>query len=350
MKLENYFDHAATTPIDPRVLAAMMPHFSESFGNANSLHQVGSEARRAVEIARSQIAHAIGAEDPSQIIFTSGATEGNNWLTSQFGRIAYSPFEHSSIREPARTRGGTVIPNTGFELTGLPNDGEAMLALVGVASETGAAPAPLASTLPVLRDITQQLGHLPLSTELPNFMTWSAHKQYGPKGVGALFLQDPLCLEPMLRGGGHEFGLRAGTLNVPGIVGMGLATQLAVSEQASRTAHCSRLRDVLLDELRPNAAIRVLLPPVGSPHITLLILPGLLGETAVIELDRKGFAVSAGPACSSNSTLPSSSLLALGLSVEEARSALRISTGQANTPDSIAKLAQAILATLRESL
>ena len=349
MKPENYFDHAATTPVDPRVLAAMLPYFTESFGNANSLHQLGSDARRAVDHARNQIAQAIGAEDPSQIIFTSGATEGNNWVISQFERVAYSPFEHSSVREPARHRGGTVLPNDGFSV----HDDQApdcdLLAVVGVASETGAAFRVKPTQTPVLRDVTQLLGHLPPSPSLPSYMTWSAHKLYGPKGVGALYAEEPTMLEPMFRGGGHEFSLRSGTLNVPSIVGLGMATQLAIQEQPERLAHTSRLRDILLDELRANPEVRAVLPPASSPHITLLILPRLQGETAVIELDRRGFAVSAGPACSSNATMPSTALLALGLCEQEARSALRVSTGKVNTPNSVADLARAILAILRET-
>lgn len=349
MKAENYFDHAATTPVDPRVLAAMLPFFAETFGNANSLHQLGADARRAVEHARSQIAQAIGAEDPSQIVFTSGATEGNNWVISQFKRVSYSPFEHSSVREPARYHNGFVVPNDGFTL----HDDQApdcdLLAVVGVASETGAAFRVKPTKTRVLRDVTQLLGHLPLAPSLPTFLTWSGHKLYGPKGIGALYAEDPTALKPMLRGGGHESGLRSGTLNVPSIVGLGLATQLAVQEQPGRLAHTSRLRDILLDELQANPEIRAVLPPTGSPHITLLILPGLQGETAVIELDRLGFAVSAGPACSSNSTMPSTALLALGLCDQEARSALRISMGKANTPNSVADLARAILAILRET-
>jgi len=349
VKPENYFDHAATTPVDPRVLAAMLPYFSETFGNANSLHQLGADARRAVEHARNQIAQAIGAEDPSQIIFTSGATEGNNWVISQHKRVAYSPFEHSSVREPVRHRGGAVLPNEGFLVhDDLVTDCD-LLAVVGVASETGAAFRVKPTQTPVLRDVTQLLGHLPLSPSLPSYMTWSAHKLYGPKGIGALYVEDPISLEPMFRGGGHEFGLRSGTLNVPSIVGFGIATQLAVQEQPERLAHTSRLRDVLLDELQANPEVRAILPPSGSPHITTLLLPGLQGETAVIELDRRGFAVSAGPACSSNATLPSTTLLALGLCEQEARSVLRVSTGKANTPNSAADLARAILAILRET-
>lgn len=321
----------------------MAPWLGASFGNANSLHSWGREAHEAVEKARGQVARLLGAEDPVQIVFTSGATEANNWVMRSFKRVALSPFEHSSLHEAALAR-----LNRGEETIFLHNHGLAMapaeeefdlVSVMAVNNEVGAtwvAPELRGRGLALHSDLTQLAGKGAIDLDGLDYASLSAHKFYGLKGVGALYCRETPP-EPLLYGGEQERGFRGGTLNVPAIVGMGEAARLALESLEERRAHVVRCREAFLDAVSPaNPELHGGLG--ASPYILGLSFPGVQGETLVIELDAAGFAISGGAACSSRSTEPSHVLVALGLSEESMRSFVRVSFGPANTIDSSAEL------------
>jgi cysteine desulfurase len=348
MNLANYFDHAATSPVDPRVREAMLPWLGDGVGNANSLHQPGRAARAAVEAARAQVAEALGAEDPMQIIFTSGATEANNWLVACADDLWISPFEHSSLREPALGSGGGILPNQGFTVSD-PDGTPQWRAVMRVHNETGAILDPWAGTAQLrFSDLTQAVGKIPVSVAGLDAASCSAHKCGGPMGVGVMFLAEPDRWVPLLTGGGQEFGLRSGTLNVAGIVGAGLAFALAAQEQSTRYGHAEWLRDLLRQTLAPIDGVNWNENGEGqSPFIASLTIAGILAETLVVELDHAGFAVSAGAACSSEGSTASPGLMALGMTEREALCTLRISFGPGNTADSTRDLADHLLRIIR---
>lgn len=346
---ERYFDNAATTPLDPRVLEAMLPWLSEDFGNANSIHSPGLHAYAAVERAREKVAAAIGAEDPSEIVFTSGATEANNWVLAAFPGGWVSPVEHSSIWEQIGPRGlssGHEIPETGF------------VSMMAVNNETGGVYGrPRAEKVHV--DATQAIGKLPFSVEGADFVSFSAHKFHGPKGVGALFARGAEFPAPLLFGGEQESGYRAGTLNVPAIVGMGEAIEIAHSVCEGSMTRAMALEDAVREELEPLSdwhrngnGMDPLRDATGgfspgnlpSPFIVSLSFLGIEGETLVVEMDRRGYAISSGAACSSRSTEPSHVLTALGYPSEWLRGTIRISFGRFNGVDETVEMAR----TLRE--
>jgi cysteine desulfurase len=348
LDISRYFDNAATTPVDPRVVEEIRRAQIEGFGNAHSIHSAGRDAHRCAEAARAEVAALLGADDPSQIVFTSGATEANNWVISQFESIAISPFEHSSVREPALHRGAVVIGNDGYRLDPI-GDRVGLLAVMGVNNETGAIlePPPKGSAF-LHRDLTQSVGKAPPTLEAVDSATCSAHKFGGPQGVGALYLRDPSSIAPMLRGGGQEQGLRAGTLNVAGIVGMGLAARLAREEWEARREHAVALREAVLDEIEGvgDWVSASLAASSASPFILSLSFAGLEGETLVIELDARGFAISSGAACSSGSVEPSHVLMALGYDEKLARGTVRLSFGPRNTVEAAAALGRALAETV----
>jgi|GEM_PF-4343971 len=249
MDRSRYFDHAATTPVDAFVREAMMPFLGDDCGNAHSLHQWGLRAREAVEGARQAVARLLGAEDPSEVVFTSGATESNNTVLAAFDSVAVSPFEHSSVREPALSRGAWIMSNEGWTLS--PPSPVELVSVMTVNNETGAlltmpeCPGAMRHT-----DATQAVGKLAFDATAYDFVSCSGHKFYGPKGVGALFLRGAEPIEPLLRGGGQEHGVRAGTLNVPGIVGMGMAAELAHERRIHDFDHAVALRGALFGPAR----------------------------------------------------------------------------------------------------
>lgn len=337
---ERYFDHAATTPLDPAVLEAMLPYLGLSFGNSESLHAWGRDADAAVERARCQVASLIGGS-PEEIVFTSGATEANNWILRCFPprSVRVSPFEHSSVAEAAEALGISSLPNDGWTL--LPTDAE-VVSVMTVNNETGAILDPPAGTARVHRDVTQSLGKLRLDLSGASWASASAHKLYGPKGVGCLWIRDAEPLPALLCGGGHESGLRAGTLNVPGIVGFGAACALAETRVEADLANAEALRATVLDGLSGLTEMGQNDHSKNSPYVLSVSFRGVEGEALVVELDALGYAVSSGAACSSGSSEPSRVLSALNIDEEWARGTVRISFGRANTPDSAAGLAKAL--------
>lgn len=381
MHRSRYFDNAATTPLDPRVREAMLPFLDDAFGNANSIHSWGMRAHDAVERARAQVAQLIGAEDPSQIYFTSGATESNNWVFNAADHVIVSPFEHSAMMEPALRRGAWILESFSGRL---PAGGVCYVKKAGVSTKVRAirkAASPSRETpeeelvrrrsTPEFRgrvltgvmavnneigaiwdarkyapvgdlihsDITQAVGKIPISVEGLDYASFSAHKFYGPKGVGALYCKgDPP--PPLISGGEQEGGFRGGTLNVPAIVGMGAAAEIAYTESESDHRHATNLRDNLIGGLNGLSDVQVNGGERTSPFIMSVSFRGLEGETIVLEADRAGYAISAGAACSSRSTEPSHVLMALNLEPEWRRGTVRISFGRYNTEEAVAGLAE----------
>jgi cysteine desulfurase len=347
MGRERYFDNAATTPLDERVLEEMLPFLREEFGNANSIHGFGGRAMAAVDRARERVATLIGADDPSQIVFTSGATESNNWVISAHSDGLFSPFEHSAVREPALRCGMAPMKNDGLALLP-PERPVEFLSVMSVNNEIGAMWdardfRPYARSLH--SDLTQQVGKMPVDLAALDYASFSAHKLYGPKGVGALYFATE-APHPFQVGGEQEHGLRAGTLNVPGIVGLGAACAVAADEMDRDFGHAQDLRALLLEELSGLSDWQVNGGERVSPYILSVSFRGVEGETLVVEADGAGFAISAGAACSSRSTEPSHVLSALGLGEEWLRGTARVSFGRFNTNESTRDLAK----TLRHSV
>lgn len=297
-----------------------------------------------VEDCRAMCASLLGAEDPSQIIFTSGATESNNWIAHLFrDGLAISPFEHSSMREPALHYGAHILKNEGYSLAA---SSEALVQCVMLVNNETGAILNLPPNIPTHCDLTQAIGKIEFDLSGAAFASLSAHKFGGPKGVGILFARDTFALRPYHYGGEQELGLRAGTLNVAGIVGMTEALIIAMDRQPDTHARYEALRSTLLSELKDTGMES---DPIGphSPAIVSLSFPGVEGETLVVELDALGFAISSGAACSSRSNDPSHVLVALDYEEARRRGTVRISFGPSNTEESIIELSQAVKQVLR---
>lgn len=370
MKLPIYLDYNATTPVDPRVLERMLPYFTERFGNASSkAHAHGWMAEEAVNVAREELAELLGAE-PEELVFTSGATEsismaikGAAAARGPGSHIVTAQAEHSAVLETCRSleRQGhrvTYLPVDGggrVDLAGLEaalTDATALVALQWANNEVGAIN-PVAEISELLRrrsilfftDATQAVGKIPVGAARADLLSLSAHKFYGPKGVGALYVgrRSRLRLAPILEGGGQERGLRGGTLNVPGIVGLGAAARLAHELLGEESARLGGLRDRLearlrseLPELRVNAADGPRLPQTAS-----LTLPGV--RAANLIMAARELAFSAGSACSSGTGRPSRVLKAMGLTDDEALSTIRLSLGRFTTDDETAEAARLLV-------
>jgi cysteine desulfurase len=358
--IERYFDNAATTPVDPRVLREMLPFLSEEFGNAHSIHQFGRKAMEAVELARQRVADLIEAEDPSQVVFTSGATESNNWILRSFPGAVISPFEHSSLFEPGRLLGcGVIDPKVllgeaprqpvdplPLRVTPSPNSMPQVTQLISVMAVNNELGTmwdvrefrPDADLLHT--DATQALGKVPFSVDGIDYASFSSHKLYGPKGIGALYLRG--LLDPLIAGGEQEHGVRGGTLNVPGIVGFGAAAAIAQDEMTADSSKALECRNAVLEELNEVTDWRCNGGTTVSPYILSVSFLGVEGETLVIETDAAGYAISAGAACSSRSTEPSHVLRAAGIPGNWARGTIRISIGRFNTVEAARGLGRSL--------
>lgn len=369
-----YLDHNATTPLRPAVLEAMLPYFSRHHGNASSRHEYGRAARRAIDEARQRVACAVGAH-PTEVIFTSGGSEANNLFIKgaaanlKPGTIAISAIEHPCVREPAK-----ALRRQGWRLRELAVDTDCRLASADFSAAMAEAPALIALMLAnnetgVLQDVAmfaamaqpthawfhtdavQALGKIPLDFRSLNVagvhaMTLSAHKLGGPKGAGALVVDKRVDLAPLIHGGGHERGLRSGTENVPAIVGFGVACAAAVAELNDSARHLRALRDELERGLVAQGASIFAHAADRLPNTTYFSVPGLDGETLVGKLDRAGYAVASGAACSSANPAPSHVLLAMGVEPGLARGAVRISLGPDTTSVEIAGFLLALAATV----
>ncbi|MRS11802.1 MAG: cysteine desulfurase [Actinobacteria bacterium] len=361
MEHKAYLDYAATTPTDQRVVDAILPFFTERYGNANSLYALGRDAARALEDARERVAASIGAR-PDEVIFTSGGTESDNTaiigLATAGGRatghVIVSAFEHHAVLEPAWWLG-----KHGFDVTELkprtdgivhPEDLAAALrddtVLVSVMhgnNEIGTlqpvrelAAAAHARGALFHTDAAQTLGKADFDvTELGiDAASFSGHKIYGPKGTGALFLKKGVRMAPYLMGGGQESKRRSGTQNVAGNVGFATALEIMDAERPTEAPRLAALRDHLVERLLGEihyARLNAVDAATRLPHIANFVIPGVEGEAMLLHLDAAGIAVSTGSACSSGSLKPSHVLLSIGCPVEFAHGSLRVSTGRFTT-------------------
>jgi cysteine desulfurase len=366
-----YFDHNATTPLDARVLEAMLPFLRGEFGNASSRHDFGTVARKAVNDAREKVAALVNVQ-PSQVVFVSGGTEANNFFIKGAAgylkptQIAVSAIEHPCVAKPAQE-----LARQGWKVRRLrvSRDGEIDLADVdaALAEPTGIVSVMLANNeTGVIQDVgavagrarhanawvhtdaVQALGKIPVDFAAlgVHAMTISAHKLYGPKGAAALVVDKRLELRPLIAGGGHEQGLRSGTENVPAIVGFGAACELAASRMTDVNAQVEKLRARLEQGLHELGAVIFGERGPRIPNTSYFAFKGIDGEALVIELDKQGFAVAAGAACSSTSTEPSATLLAMGVAPEFARGAVRLSLGAGNNMGQVEEFLNALAATV----
>ncbi len=383
MRREIYLDNAATTRPHPAVVEAMQEVLTQAYGNPSSLHRMGVEAERRIEEARADIAALLGV-NPREILFTSGATEANNlairgiaYAYQRRGRhLMTTQIEHSSVLEPCRR-----LQEEGFQVTFLPVDRHGILdpasvadairpetilvSIMAVNNEVGSVQ-PIEEIGKIVQeagkklgrkiffhvDAVQALGKVPFSPHQAgiDLLSLSGHKIAGPKGVGVLFVREGVQLVPLLSGGEQERGLRPGTENVPGIVGMGAAARILAETQGTAIPRLHILRARLIAALSGHPRIQINGPPVeqAAPHILSITVKGVLGEHLVHRLELDGIYVSTGSACHSRRAEPSHVLLAMGLSKEEALSTIRISLGYETTEGDVEVAAQAILQAVDE--
>ena len=369
-----YLDHNATTPLHPAVLAAMLPWLKSQFGNASSRHEYGRAARRAIDEARQQVAAAVNAH-PTEVVFISGGSEANNLFlkgaaaSCKPGLLAVSAIEHPCIAKPVAqlARSGWQLRTVAVDAAGRADFADfaevvalrpKLLSIMMANNETG-----VVQDIPALAtaaracggwfhsDAVQALGKLPLDFRALNLagvhaLTISAHKAYGPKGAAALILDKRVELQPLIAGGGHERGLRSGTENVPAIVGFGVAAELAAQGVAELPRRLKALQQRLEEGL---AGLGVRIFGAGAerlPNTTYFAVPDIDGETLVGKLDREGFAVASGAACSSANPEPSHVLQAMGVAPEIARGAVRVSLGAGNSETDIDEFINALQVTV----
>ena len=371
-----YLDHNATTPLDPDVLEAMLPFLTERYGNPSSRHEYGRAARAAIDTARQQVAAAVGAH-PTEVVFTSGGSEANNLFIKgaaaclKPGTIAVSAIEHPCVREPANE-----LKRLGWNLHEIAVDAEGRVAETDFSAALAKKPALVSVMLAnnesgVLQDIpalavqaraarawfhtdaVQALGKVAIDFRVlnaagVNALTVSAHKIYGPKGAAALVLDKRIELKPLVCGGGQERNLRSGTENVAAIVGFGAACRLAVARLEQDASRLAVLRAQVEAGLAAVGATVFSRNAPRLPSTTFFALGGIDGETLVAQLDRAGFAVASGSACSSVSPEPSHTLLAMGIEPAMAKGALRVSLGRANTEEDVARFLQALGETVQK--
>ena len=367
-----YLDSNATTPVDPAVLEAMLPWLGGRFGNPSSRHDFGRTARAALDAARQQVAAAVGAH-PTEVIFTGGGSEANNLCLRGLAEpgclMAVSAIEHPSVGEPARG-----LRRLGVRLEEIPVDAAGtvdrpayshliaqrpqLVSVMLANNETGAIQdvAGLADEARETRcwfhsDAVQALGKIDIDFRQLNAagvhaLSLSAHKIGGAKGAGALVADKRLPLTPLIAGGGQERGLRAGTENVAAIVGFGRACELAVATRAAEAERQSMLRTQLEDGLIALGGVIFGAQARRLPNTTFFALPNIDGETLVAKLDRAGFAVASGAACSSAHPGPSHVLLAMGVAPEVARGAVRISLGRQTRADEMGQFLTALAETI----
>ena len=363
-----YLDNNATTALDPNVLQAMMPYLQVIYGNPSSVHRFGRLTRDAIEQARVQVATLAGAQ-PGQVIFTSGGTEANNLALKgplayrSPARLAVSQIEHASILEPARDLG-----QTGWQLDLIDVDasgrvieqslldslqGDTQLVSVMLANNETGALQPVDRLASYARDkgilfhtdASQAAGKIPLdfAGSGVHLMTLSAHKMYGPQGAGALIADRAIELKPLILGGGQERGLRSGTENIAAIVGFGMAAELAVKQLHDRAEQGRILRDSLIAALGEIPSLRLFsVEAERLPNTVLFSVEGFDGEALLMQLDRKGIALSSGSACHSGQTEPSHVLLAMGVDEVTARSTVRVSFGKDNKAEDVTEFMEAL--------
>jgi cysteine desulfurase len=333
-----YFDNSATTPVLPEVLEAMRPYFDERFGNASSIHRNGQETRAAVEQGRESVAALLGCRPP-EVVFTSGGTEADNLaifgVAGAGDHVITSAVEHHAVLNACRH-----LEAEGADVTYLPVDGRGLVDLADV--RRALRPTTKLITVMTANNETgvlqpvEEIGKMDVASISCDLLSISGHKLHAPQGVGALYVRKGTALAPMLYGGRHERSRRAGTENVPGIVALGKAAELARAKLKNDNQGMARMRSRLeaallaLDSAGVNGE--------GAPRVpqTLsMYFDGIDGESLVIALDLKGLAVSTGAACSSGAIEPSHVLMAMGLSPDRARASVRFSLGRQNTMEEV---------------
>jgi cysteine desulfurase len=366
-----YLDHAATTPTRPEVMKAMLPYFTDAFGNASSIYSYGQEAKGAVEEARINVAELIGARS-EEIVFTSGGTEADNFALKgvayanehKGNHIITTSIEHHAVMEVCK-----FLERRGFKITYLPvdeyglvdpddvekaiTDKTILISVMHANNEVGAIE-PVEKIGEIAReaevyfhtDAVQTVGHIPVNVDKlkVDLLSISAHKLYGPKGVGALYVRKGTKLVSLMHGGEQEKRRRAGTENVPAIVGLGKAVELAGQEMDKEIERLAGLRDKLIkglmeriDHIRLNGH-----PKKRLPNNVNVSVDFVEGESMLLNLDLEGVCASTGSACSSASLEPSHVLLALGLSPEQAHGSLRFTLGRENTEADVERVLEVL--------
>ena len=366
-----YLDNAATTPVDKRVLEAMLPYYSDVFGNPSSLYSYGQEAKKAIEEAREKVAKALGA-DSDEIYFTSGGSESDNWalkgvayaLKDKGNHIITTEIEHHAVLNTCR-----YLEKEGFKVTYLPvdeyglvkpedlkkaiTDKTILVSIMFANNEIGTIE-PIEELVKIAHeknvyfhtDAVQAVGNVPIDVKKldVDLLSLSAHKIYGPKGVGALYIKKGVKIHSLIQGGTQERNRRAGTENVPGIVGLGEAMELITKNLDSHINKLTFLRDKLINGIlekipyaRLNGHPTKRLP--GNVNVSFEFIDG---ESLILNLDMAGICASSGSACTSGSLEPSHVLLAIGLSKELARGSLRLTIGKDNTEEDIDKVLEVL--------
>lgn len=359
-----YFDNAATTRVRPEVVNVMSEYFSESYGNPSSIYKIAQENKTAVEKGREQVAKAINAEK-NEIYFTAGGSEADNWAIKGIAECYSDKGKHIitlSIEHHAVLHTCQYLESKGFEVTYLPvnefglveikelkkaiRDDTILISVMFANNEIGSVQ-PIKEIGSLARekgiifhtDAVQAVGHIPIDVKDMNIdlLSMSAHKFYGPKGIGALYIRKGIKIKPLIHGGAQERNRRAGTENVPGIIGMGLALELITSELSEEENRLIYLRDKLIDGILNNIPYSRLngdrenrLP--GNVNISFEFIEG---ESILLMLDMKGICASSGSACTSGSLDPSHVLLSIGLPHEKAHGSLRLTLGMFNTEDEV---------------
>jgi len=373
-----YLDHNATTPIHPKIFDAMIPYLKENFGNASSYYRIAREARAAIENARKKVAASIGAE-PDEIVFTSGGTESDNMalrgaahaLRKKGNHIITSSIEHHAVLNTCKD-----LEREGFNITFAPVDSNGLIdpenirrsinsktiliSVMGANNETGVIQ-PVSDVGTIARergiifhtDAVQAVGKIPVhvGTISADLLSFSGHKIYGPKGVGALYVRRETPINPILTGGHHENDLRAGTENTALIVGFAEAVSKAVSSLGKVSKHMEALRDRLEKGVR-EAINDVKVYGVNAPRVpntSNIGFSSIDGESILLHLDLNDICASSGSACTTGSPEPSHVLRAMGLTLMDAQSTVRFSTGKENTEDEI-DITTEVLVTITEKL
>lgn len=357
-------DHAATTPVDPQVVEAMLPYFTHYFGNASSLHIFGRETYDALERARTNVAKLVGAEK-EEIIFTAGGTESDNMAIkgiafknmSKGRHIITSPIEHPAVIESC-----SYLERSGFRVTYLPVNKYGLVDLselekvitketilitmqhanneIGTIQDIEAiGKIAQKKDIPFHTDAVQSVGKIPIDVNKAHvgLLSIASHKFHGPKGVGALFVRKGVALEPVIHGGGQEKGLRSSTENIPGIVGIGKAAEIAYERMIPDAQHMSAMRNRIITHVLSEIPLSYLNghPTQRLPNNAHFRFDGVEGESLILSLDGKGIAVSTGSACSSKKLRPSAVLMAIGLNEVQAHGSLRLTLGRENTEEEV---------------
>jgi len=360
-----YMDHTAGMPVDPRVLEAMMPYFSQQYGNPSSLHSWGNEARKAMEDARAKIVALVGAKRSEEVFFTSGGTESNNLAIKgvayrnkdRGNHIVTSTIEHMSVMNTCKS-----LSKEGFNVTYVPvgkygnvdvqslekaiTDKTTITSIMYANGEIGTLQ-PIKEIGEIVHrkgarlhvDAVAAAGQVPINVENENIdlMSISSNDMYGPRGVGALFVKTGTRIQPIIHGGGQERGLRSGTENIPSIVGMGKAAEITKAEMKTEGARLSQLRNKLIKGLLESIQSSFLNghPTQRLPNNANVRFSYIEGESLILSLDMLGVSCSSGSACTSKTLEPSHVLLAIGLKHEEAHGSLLFTLGKQNTEEDV---------------